>query len=130
MKKVLLLLALCSAMLAQATTYKYLTFENTQGHKISLSVEGLTLDFCENIVRISNNEHTIGLEIADLAYMYFSGEVTAVDNVLNTDAPIDIYTVMGVSLGGYSSLTEAIDNVLAGTYVITNGYQSQTIVVK
>lgn len=130
MKKVSLLLALCFVMVVQATTYKYLTLENMQGNIISLSVEGLTLNFDENTLRISNNECSIRLQITDLASMYFSGEVTAVDNVLNTDAPIDVYSLVGASLGKYGSMMEAAEHLKAGTYVITNGVQSQTIVVQ
>lgn len=130
MKKVSLLLALCFVMVAQATTYKYLTLENMQGNIISLSVEGLTLNFDENTLGISNNECSIRLQITDLASMYFSGEVTAVDNVLNTDAPIDVYSLVGTSLGKYGSMMEAAEHLKAGTYVITNGVQSQTIVVQ
>lgn len=138
MKKVLLLLALCWAALAQAATYKYMTFETTQGEKISFSVEGLIIDFLsENVLRISNNSisdgdgQAIRLEILDiLTCMYFSNEPTAVDNVLNADAPVDVYSVTGTPMGTFDSMMDAAGHLTVGTYVITNGMQTQTIVVK
>ena len=51
-------------------------------------------------------------------------------NILNADAEIHVSTITGASLGIYSSLVEACQSLSAGIYVISNGTQSQSIVVK
>ena len=56
--------------------------------------------------------------------------MTALENVLDADAPVELYSVAGASLGKYGSMVEAMKHLNPGTYVMTNGSQSQTIVVK
>ena len=55
--------------------------------------------------------------------------ITSVEDVLNADAPVQVYSVTGVLLGTYASLLEAGKSLQAGSYVISNGNQSQTIVI-
>ena len=44
MKKVFLLLAVCTAMMAHASTYNYLVFTNTEGTNTVFSVENLWMN--------------------------------------------------------------------------------------
>ena len=46
------------------------------------------------------------------------------------DAPVDVYNVLGSLLGRYESMLVAAKSLPAGTYVISNGIQSQTIVIQ
>lgn len=64
--------------------------------------------------------------------MQFSNENIATDleDVLNADAPMQVFSLSGTSLGVYGSLMEAAQTLNAGTYVISNGSITQTIVVK
>lgn len=121
------------AIAANAGTYKYLEFTNISGTKTVFDVANLTLTVSGNNLLVTNSEGTVNMTLVDLASMQFStinNTPTAVDNILNADAEIHVSTITGASLGIYSSLVEACQSLSAGIYVISNGTQSQSIVVK
>lgn len=133
MRKILLMagIALC-AILVQAETYSYLVFTNTAGTTTAFSVPNLTLTVEGSNLRVKNDEGTVNLVLADLAAMQFSatGTLTAVENVLLGDEPVQIFSVSGVRIGSFGSLLEAAQQLSADAYVISNGKNSQTIVVR
>ena len=132
MKKVFLLLAVCCAMFAHASTYNFLVFTSTEGTKTAFGVKNLTLKVEGSDLLITNAEGTVNLILAGLASMQFSNENIATDleDVLNADAPMQVFSLSGTSLGVYGSLMEAAQMLNAGAYVISNGSVTQTIVVK
>ena len=132
MKKVFLLLAVCTAMMAHASTYNFLVFTNTEGSKTAFSVKDLTLKVEGSDLLITNAEGTVSMLLTAMKSMQFSedGTVSAVENILNTDTPLQVFSVSGTSLGVYSSLMEAAQTLNAGAYVISDGSVTQTIVVK
>jgi hypothetical protein len=54
----------------------------------------------------------------------------SLDNVLDANAPIDVFTILGVKVGRYNSLLEAAGVLGKGSYVITNGKNAQTIILQ
>ena len=132
MKKVFLLLAVCTAMMAHASTYNFLVFTNTEGTKTAFSVKDLTLNVEGSDLLITNAEGTVSMLLTAMKSMQFSedGTVSAVENILNADTPVQVFSVSGTSLGVYGSLMEAAQTLNAGAYVISNGSVTQTIVVK
>ena len=132
MKNLFLLLALGFAMMAHAGTYNYLVFTNQSGTATSFAVRNLTLQVNDSDLQVTNDDGTVNLVLTDLASMEFSADkiVTGVEGVLNADTPVQVYSVTGASLGTYNSMVEAAKCLQAGTYVISNGDQSQKIVVK
>lgn len=132
MKKVFLLLAVCTAMMAHASTYNFLVFTNTEGTNTAFSVKDLTLKVEGSDLLITNAEGTVSMLLTAMKSMQFSedGTVSAVENILNADAPVQVFSVSGTSLGVYGSLMEAAQTLNAGAYVISNGSVTQTIVVK
>ena len=132
MKKVFLLLAVCTAMMAHASTYNYLVFTNTEGTNTAFSVKDLTLKVEGSDLLITNAEGTVSMLLTAMKSMQFSedGTVSAVENILNADTPVQVFSVSGTSLGVYGSLMEAAQTLNAGAYVISNGSVTQIIVVK
>lgn len=132
MKKVFLLLAVCTTMMAHASTYNFLVFTNTEGTNTAFSVKDLTLKVEGSDLLITNAEGTVSMLLTAMKSMQFSedGTVSAVENILNADTPVQVFSVSGTSLGVYSSLMEAAQTLNAGAYVISNGSVTQTIVVK
>ncbi len=132
MKKVFLLLAVCTAMMAHASTYNFLVFTNTEGTNTAFSVKDLTLKVEGSDLLITNAEGTVSMLLTAMKSMQFSedGTVSAVENILNADTPVQVFSVSGTSLGVYGSLMEAAQTLNAGAYVISNGSVTQTIVVK
>ena len=134
MKKILVLVvAVVCAGIAQAADYPYLVFTNTAGTQTALTVSNMTLSVNGSELTVTNDDGTVNFSLMDLASMQFrteSGEWAAVENVLDGDGPVDVYTILGVKVGHYNSLPEAAGVLGQGSYVITNGKVSQTIFVR
>jgi hypothetical protein len=132
MKKVFLLLAVCTAMMTHASTYNYLVFTNTEGTNTVFSVANLWLNVDGSDLQVTNADGTVSILLTALKSMQFSEDsiISAVENVLNADAAVQVYSVSGSLLGSYGSLMEAAQTLDAGAYVISNGSVTQTIVVK
>lgn len=132
-KRVMMLVVVVSlAVCANAGTYKYLEFTSTSGKKIVFDVTNLTFTVSGSNLQVTNGDGTVNLTLVDLASMQFSttNTTTALENILNADAEIQVSTITGVSLGVYPSLFEACQSLNAGVYVISNGTQSQSIVIQ
>ena len=132
MKKVSLLFALGFAMMAYASTYNYLVFTNQNATTTAFPVNNLTLKVNGNELSVTNNDGTVNLVLTNLVSMQFSKDktITSLENVINADEIVQVYSVTGASLGTYNSMVEAAKKLSAGTYILSNGKLSQTIVVK
>ncbi len=135
MKKIFALaVTVVCAVMAQAGEYAYLVFVNQSNDTTALSVTGMTLKINENSLTVTNAEGTVNFTLTDLQFMQFMTEdgqmAQRIDNVLDANAPIDVYTILGVKVGHYNSLPQAAGVLGKGSYVITNGKNSQTIVVR
>ena len=121
-----------SAALTQAADYPYLVFTNTANDTTALSIKGLTMRVEGTELQVTNADSTTTFILTDLDRMQFSidGTVTALTNILQSDAPVEAYTLTGTLLGSFSNLIEAATLLDKGVYVITNGKNAQKIVVK
>lgn len=95
MRKLLLLLLMSvSVLMVQAGVYHYLTFERTDGEKVSIDVSSLTLAIDGNTLTAGSESFMIG----DLVKMYFSASdettVTGIDTYLLEEAA-EIYDLKG-----------------------------------
>ena len=127
MKKiVLLLMTLVGGGLAvQAEdSYTYLTFETTDGAKVSVSVSSLPVT-----INLDNSTLAIGNEtfaLADLSKMYFStqSETTGIQeiNSATIDEAADIYDLQG------HKVTKA--QMKKGVYIVKTNSKTYKIVVK
>ena len=130
MKNLFLLLVLSFAMLSHASTYSYLVFTNQSGTSTAFKVTNLTLKVNGTDLQVTNDEGTVNLVLTEVASMQFSADETSVEEVFNADAPVQVHSVTGVFMGTYNSMIDAAKCLNMGTYVISNGNQSQTIVIK
>ena len=135
MRKILVFAAmLVCAVMAQATDYSYLVFVNQSNDTTALSVSDMTLKVNDNSLTVTNAEGTVNFTLTDLQFMQFmtaDGQMALrLDNILDANEPIDVYSILGVKVGHYNSLLEAAGVLGMGSYVITNGKNSQTIVLQ
>ena len=132
MKNVFFLLAMCCAIFAHTNTYNYLVFTNTVGTKTAFGVEDLILNVDGTDLQVTNTDGTVNLILIDLASMQLSNvnSITALKEVLNADAAVQVYSVSCALLGEYDSLMEAAQVLNAGAYVISNGSVTQTVVIR
>lgn len=135
MRKIGMVMALLvCALMAQAGEYAYLVFVNQNNDTTALSVTDMTLKVQENSLSVTNAEGTVNFTLTDLQFMQFMTEdgqmAMSIDNVLDANAPIEVYTILGVKVGHFNSLLEAAGVLNKGSYVITNGKNAQTIVLQ
>ena len=97
MKKiVLLLMTLVGALTVQADeAYAYLTFETTDGARVSVPVSSLTLTVSGTTLTTGSQSFTL----SNLSKMYFSNddETTGIESITldNLDEATDIYDLQG-----------------------------------
>lgn len=96
MKKIVLFLTmLVGTLTAQASDYTYLTFETTDGAKVSVSVSNLTLSISGTTLTAGTQSFTL----SNLSKMYFSNtnETTGISEVMkaNLDEATEIYNLQG-----------------------------------
>jgi hypothetical protein len=132
MKNVFLLLALSIGLMAHAGVYNYLVFTNQAGTTTAFEVSNLTLKVNGSELQVSNADGTVDLVLTELASMQFSADknATGVEDVLNADTPLQFYSVTGTLMGTYTSMVDAAKCLTPGTYVISGGSQTQTVVIK
>lgn len=125
-------MALGGALLLDAADYPYLVFTNTSGTNVVLSVENLTFNVSGSTLQVSNADGTVSFALTELASMQFSvdGSTDGLEDVLNADLPVSVYSLTDVSLGTFDNLQQAVEGLDAGSYVISDGKNAQTIVVQ
>lgn len=130
----MLLIALLAAGLlpTMAGEYGYLVFTNTIGTTTALTVSNLSATVSGSTLVVTNNDGTVYFTLTELASMQFSttGSVTALENVLNGDLPVQVYSIGGTSLGTYDNLVQAAQQLDRGSYVIVQSGKSQKLVVR
>lgn len=134
MKKILVLVvAVVCAGIAQAADYPYLVFTNTGGTTTVLGVTNMTLAVSGSNLSVTNADGTNTFVLTDLTNMQFSVDgstVSAIDHVLDAGQPVSVFSLTGISLGTFNSLTEGAKALSTGAYVIKQGTNTQTIVIK
>lgn len=134
MKKILVLaLTVVCSVMAQAADYPYLVFTNTAGTTTVMNVSSLTMTVSGSSLQVTNSDGTETFTLTDLASIQFSAEssiATAIENVLEADCAVEVFSVTGAQIGSFGSLREAVRGLSAGAYVITQGINTQTVVVK
>ena len=133
MRRIRIVMALLACtIMAQAGEYAYLVFVNTAGTTTALSVTNMTLSVSSSELTVTNADGSQVFTLTDLATMQFSkdGSITALENVLNGEQPVEAFTVTGVEVGRFDNLREAAGRLPAGTYVIKQGSSAQTVIIR
>jgi len=117
---------------AMAGEYAYLVFTNTSGTTTALTVSNLSATVSGSTLVVTNDDGTLSFTLTELASMQFSATtpVTALENILNGDQPVQVYSIGGTSLGTFDNLVQATQQLDRGTYVIVQTGKSQKLVVK
>ena len=125
--------AMLCAFFAQAADYPYLVFTNTGGTSTVLSVSNLTFAVSGSSLQVTNTDGTTSFTLTGLANMQFSKDgstVSAIENVIDAGAAVEVFSMTGISLGHYNTLLEAVSATGTGAYVIKQGANTQTMVIK
>ena len=130
MRKLILMFLLVCAGMVQAEEYAYLVFTNTEGTQTALTVTNLTITVNGAQLDVTNDDGTVNFSLTELASMQFrteGGELAAVENVLDGDAPVRVFSILGTSLGEFENLVQAASSLTHGVYIITDGKRSVKI---
>ena len=133
MKKMLIIALLAAGVLpAMAGEYAYLVFTNTSGTTTALTVSNLSATVSGSALIVTNDDGTVNFTLTDLASMQFSmtDSVTALENVLDGDRPVQVFSISGTSLGSFDNFVQAAQQLDKGTYVIVQSGKTQKMVVK
>ena len=132
MKKTVLLKALAGALSVQAKShiltendgdvYTYLTFEMTDGTKVSVATSSLTLTFSGNTLTVGSQTFTL----SDLSKMYFSTSnesTTGIEEIASLDdEDAEIYDLQGHQIQK--------EQMRKGVYIIKTKNRTRKILVK
>lgn len=134
MKKIVLfIVSVVYALVLQAADYPYLVFTNTAGSTTVINVSNLTLNVNGSSLEVNNIDGSTSFTLTDLANMQFSKDgstVTAIDNVLVADKAVEVYSLLGMRLGTFNSLSEGVNTLSPDVYVIKQNTNTQTIVIR
>lgn len=122
-KTILILITLVGALTAQAADYNYLTFETTDGAKVSVPVSSLSISINGTTLTAGSQSFTL----SNLSKMYFSttGEsTTGIEEI--TRADIDEATDI-FNLQGHKVTKEQMKR---GVYIVKTKNRTYKIVVK
>ncbi len=124
-------LSLC---VAQATEFRYLVFTNASGTNTALLVTNLTMTVNGSQLDITNADGTMHFALTDLAAMQFSEDgqtlPEGIENVLNADKPMQVFSIGGTFLGTFDNLLQAATQLPQGMYVMVQNGKSQKLTVR
>lgn len=123
MKKALpMALMLAASAPALAYDYPYLTVHTAEGQTVALSVEQLELTIADGKLVAINKQGEQTFELGALDSMYFSaasgGGAVGIASVNQNSTGVDAYSMSGIHMGHFSSLTEAQSQLRQGVYVM------------
>ena len=122
-KTILILITLVGALTAQAADYNYLTFETTDGAKVSVPVSSLSISISGTTLTAGSQSFTL----SNLSKMYFSttGEsTTGIEEITRADIDeaTDIFNLQG------HKVTK--EQMRRGVYIVKTKNRTYKIVVK
>ena len=122
-KTILILITLVGALTAQAADYNYLTFETTDGAKVSVPVSSLSISISGTTLTAGSQSFTL----SNLSKMYFSttGEsTTGIEEITRADIDeaTDIFDLQGHKV--------TRKQMKRGVYIVKTKNRTYKIVVK
>ena len=124
------MMAWMGALMMQADdNYPYLTFETTDGAKVSVNTESLKLTINGTTLTVGDQQFTL----TNLSKMYFTqqADLTGISNAgTQEEEVVEVFTTRGVKLGKYLNINEAKTSLKPGLYILKSKQKSFKIVVK
>jgi len=122
-KNLFIILILIGALTAHADSYSYLTFETTDGAKVSVPVASLTVNISGTTLTAGSQSFTL----SNLSKMYFSTSdesTTGIEELTSAtlDEATDIYDLQGHKISK--------EQMQKGVYIVKTKSQTYKIVVK
>ena len=120
MKQLLIIFALClCGYCASAQGYQWLTFSLTDGSKLSVPADNVTMTYEEGRLKVQTNAGSQTLNVSDLLTMTFTNDPAGVKEITE-DLPDEftVFTLEGKECGKFKSLDAVRDALSSGVYVV------------
>lgn len=125
------LLVLGTLPAAHAEDYSFLTLRMADGSEKSFAVSGLTLTPSGSSLVAASGSDTQTYSLAALEKMYFSATATGVDGVgASEGAPVEVYSLSGMSVGTFESLNQAQSRLPKGVYIAKQGTRTTKMTLR
>lgn len=119
MQKLILTGLLLALSLAAHASYPYFVFVTTEGIEHGIPSTGLEISFDDDVMTARSGTDIIELSTVAISSMRFSATMSGVSaGPASEDCALSAYTLQGVSIGTYSTLAEAIQNLETGIYIL------------
>lgn len=126
----ILTLLAASSLAASAYDFGFLTFTDKDGNAVSIPTETLEICYSDGMLTARSGETTLTLPTTSLAKMAFTEEgVTNAADIVAAEAsgPIQVFSLEGISLGTFNSMTDVTAALAKGNYImIINGKAIKT----
>ena len=109
-------------MSLSASGYNAMVFTMNNGSQKSISTENLEITFSNSELQAKSDQTVLTLTLTDVKSMNFGETVTSSVSSLESEKEITVYifTLSGIYTGSFPSLSNAVENLEKGIYVIRN----------
>lgn len=121
---------LAVAFTSNAANYDYLTFQNTDGNQVSMSVNGLKMQIADGNLVATNGEGTMTFALSNLSKMLFTETSGIADNIISDSKAVTVYNLSGVKIGEYQNVASAQKALDKGVYVVKENDKTYKMTVK
>lgn len=114
-----------------AGDFKGMTFEYTDGNKLTVPVDGLTISPGTNSLTVNSSIGQTEIPMANLRQFCFVSDLSGVAaaEIEDTAGAVDAYTAAGIHAGTFNSVAEAEAYLPAGIYMLkSSGKAIKTVV--
>ena len=110
------------ALSLSASDYNAMVFTMNNGSQKSISTENLEITFSNSELQAKSNQTVLTLTLTDVKSMNFGETVTSSVSSLESEkeSTVYIFTLSGIYEGSFPSLSNAVENLENGIYVIRN----------
>lgn len=133
MKRLLFALSVMASVFhVGAFDFSTMKFETISGIHYTIDVDGLTMNIQEGVLTVSNCEgQNLSLPVSELSKFYFVPDLSSLTAITVTDGDeADIYTLQGIRVGHFASVTDAQSSLKSGIYVCVTPKRTFKLVVK
>lgn len=121
MKRASIFLGILGIAAAGAAAFEYpdMAFETVDAGSHYISVENLNISFSNSFLLASNGKETLQLPTDKLKTMQFSSNTSGISiPVKKTEEKVEVFTLSGIKVGHFASLSEAKSTLPNGIYII------------
>ena len=98
--------------------YPYMSFKTSDGSEQTIGSSGLVITLSSTTLIAQNSTESIEIPLESLISMRFSDDKTTGINtvIANASSPVSVFSIDGVALGNFESVTEAEQKLPSNVY--------------